>query len=239
MRRGLLCLAAVLVLAAPAFAEGLFSTGFEPPAYTAGATVSDVDGWALLSGQPSQTVVQTTYVHSGTQALGIQQPEGGKAAVALVQDFATWTAGVLTVEYWAMPGDNVDATGVWICVEQDRNSSKRSALFGFRSGLLAYNNGGAWVNSTTAYTVGEWYQLTGVLDYNSRTWDFYVNGELFVSDLGFYHAGHAAATNIRFYKGTSNLGMAVDDVLITPEPASLMALLVGVGGVAGLVRRRR
>lgn len=223
----------------PAVAQGLFATGFEPPAYVAGNSVNGVDGWAVVSGQPAQAVVQTAYVHSGSQALGIQQPPtGGTSAVALVRDFPTWSSGILVVEYWAMPGDNTDATGVWIAVEQDRSTSKRSALFGFRSGVFAYNNGAGWVNSTVAYNLGEWYKLTGVLNYNTRKWDFYVNGSLFASNLGFYHTAHTAANNIRFYKGSANLGMAVDDLQIIPEPSSMLALASGILGLVGCIRRR-
>lgn len=239
VRVSVLCAAIIALLYVPAAAQGLFSTGFEPPTYVAGEPIGGVDGWALLSGQASQAVVQSAYVHSGSQALGIQQPPtGGTGAVALVHDFLTWSSGVLVVEFWAMPGDNTDATGVWIAVEQDRSTSKRGALFGFRSGVLAYNNGGAWVNSTTPYNVGEWYKLTGVLNYDTRKWDFYVNDNLFASNLGFYHAAHTAANNIRFYKGTNNLGMAVDDLQIIPEPSSLLLLASGLLGAAGWLRRR-
>ncbi|MGQ9456389.1 MAG: hypothetical protein ACUVRS_00330 [Armatimonadota bacterium] len=122
----------------PATAQGLFVTWFEPPTYLAGASVDGVDGWAMISGQSGQAIVQTAYVQSGTQALGIQQPPaGGTASVALVRNFPTWTSVILVVEYWAMPGDNTDATGVWIAVEQDRETNKRSALFGFRSGVFS------------------------------------------------------------------------------------------------------
>lgn len=236
MKTLLWCLAACALLGAPALAQG-FSTGFEPPTYAVGS-IGGVDGWAILGGQASQSVVQSTYVRGGSQALGIQQLESGTSSVALVHDFASVSSGILKVEYWAMPGDGTDATGVWIAVEQDRSATKRAALFGFRSGLLAYNNGAGWVNSTTAYTVGEWYQLTGVLNYDTRKWDFYVNGSPFASDLGFYHAAHTAATSIRFYKGTNNLGMAVDDITIVPEPSSILALICGLTGIAGLLRRR-
>lgn len=234
----ILCAALSLLAVFPAAAQGLYATGFEPPAYTAGESISGVDGWTLVSGSVSQAVIQSVYVHSGTQALGIQQPPtGGTGAVALVHDFATWRSGVLVVQFWAMPADNTDATGTWIAVEQDRSTSKRSALFGFRSGVLAYNNGAGWVNSTTPYNLGEWYKLTGVLNYDTRKWDFYVNDVLFASNLGFYHTAHTAANNIRFYKGTNNVGMAVDDLEIIPEPSSVLALLTGMLGVAGWLRR--
>lgn len=237
MRKAVLCLALLALLCGQAGAD---VTGFEPPVYTAGTSISGVDGWTLTSTAPDQAAIQTTYVHSGEQALGLQQPAaGGTGSIALIKDFTAVNTGLLKVEYWAMPGDATDSTGVWIAVEDSRSSTKRAALFGFRSGVIAYNNG-PWVNSTTAYTVGQWYKLTGIIDYNTRTWDFYLNDAPFASDLSFYHAAHTGMTNVRFYKGTSNLGMAVDDLTVAavPEPSSLLALLCGGVGLAGLARRK-
>ncbi|MGQ9782413.1 MAG: PEP-CTERM sorting domain-containing protein [Armatimonadota bacterium] len=77
-----------------------------------------------------------------------------------------------------------------------------------------------------------------MLNYDTRKWDFYVNGSLFASNLGFYHTAYTAANNIRFYKGTNNLGMAVDNLQIIPEPSSMLVLASGILGPVGCIRRR-
>lgn len=236
--RTLLTLLALLALTVPAAAD--FATGFEPPTYTAGASAAGVDGWAQTTGTADQVPVQTTYVHSGLQALALQQPvAGGTGGVALLHDFSAWSAGLLRIEMWAMPGDpGTDSTGTWMAVEENRSTSRRSALFGFRSGVIAYNNGAAWVNSPTNYTPGQWYKFTSLIDYSTRTWSLLINDAPFASNLGFWHAAHTFASSIRLFKGTNNVGMAVDDLTIVPEPASVLALAMGLAGFAGALRRR-
>ncbi len=54
----ILCAALSLLLIFPAAAQGLYATGFEPPTYTAGESLSGVDGWTLVSGSASQAVIQ-------------------------------------------------------------------------------------------------------------------------------------------------------------------------------------
>lgn len=232
-------LTALALAACVAPASAQYSTGFEPPAYTAGSPVVGVDGWTQTTGSPDQVPVQTTYVHSGLQALGLQQPAaGGKVAIALLHSFAPVTASILKIDVWMMPGDSTDSTGTWFAIEEDNSASKRSALFGFRSGVIAYNNGGAWTNSATSYTLGEWYKFTSVMDYSSRTWSLLINDTPFASNLGFFHAGHVKGNSLRIYKGGNNAGMAVDDLVVVPEPTSLLALAMGVAGFAGALRRR-
>ncbi len=223
---------------APAAAQ--YATGFEAPTYADASPVAGVDGWTQTGGDPDQAIIQTTAVHSGQQALLLQQPPaGGTKSVTLLHTFPSFSSGVLKIEVWLAPFDpGTDATGTWFTVEEGSSSSKRSALFGFRSGVIAYNNGASWTNSTTTYVPGDWYKFTSLIDYSTRTWSLLINDSPFAANLGFWHAAHTAATNVRIYKGGNNTGMAVDDLQVVPEPASFVALAMGVAGLAGALRRR-
>ena len=65
-------------------------------------------------------------------------------------------------------------------------------------------------------------------DYATMTYDVFIDSSQVFDDLPFYSSSSEELSQIRFFRGSGQAGMIVDDISVTvPEPstASLVALL--------------
>jgi hypothetical protein len=94
-----------------------------------------------------------------------------------------------------------------------------------------------WQPTDLFWDTNSWYRLTMRLDYESKTYDFAVNGaQINAEAIPFYSAASDFFAQVRIFRGQSQAGMIVDDLVVIPEPAAALSLLVG--GSVLLLRRR-
>jgi len=110
----------------------------------------------------------------------------------------------------------------------------------------------AWTNTTYTYSANTWYTVKFSIDVDNKTYRAYIgqhggdlteltsgwtswvttNGVVTPSSMG---GIYFATSN----KANEEAELLVDNVSVTPEPSSLLALATGALGLLGLVRRRR
>ena len=227
--------ALALLSMAPLPATTIFSTGFEPPAYTTGQ-VSGQDGW---SGSTTP-VVENTTVFAGSQAVA-ENTTGVSSQVVVDQPLSYNATGQTLVESVEFMEGSGTQPG-WLALEA------------FDSGGLIANvqvNGGnatLGLASSTAGSVpidnGQWYDFQLVLNYGTQTVSAYVNATLVGSgafaspgtnlvsvDFGSLPTGGNNATGY-----WDNLSVATASV---PEPSAFFLCLGALPGLALLSRKRR
>ncbi|HEY8966352.1 MAG TPA: LamG-like jellyroll fold domain-containing protein [Candidatus Methylacidiphilales bacterium] len=123
------------------------------------------------------------------------------------------------------------------------------------NGVLKYSYGST-ATSTSALSLGQWYTLSGTVDYSTDTWTLYINGVQQGGTLSFLTGATTAQSggttltddlNIKAMgaTGASYTGMVFDNLSLTavavPEPSewALMGLGLSLCAVAGLRRARR
>jgi hypothetical protein len=82
---------------------------------------------------------------------------------------------------------------------------------------FATNISGVWVKSGLLWQPDQWYNFSFNLDYESKTYDFFVNGSKVNSTpITFYHPAANAAKRFFVSKGTNQAGSILDDVSVKP-----------------------
>lgn len=145
-------------------------TGFEAPDYRAG-NISGQQGWNRAG---TVTSIQSTHVHSGSQALELD-------SAYVDRTFTTTTDKVQWVDFWAK---RQTGQGGGLCYF----GSSPTSLFG----TVAFWNGGGinyWASNgvgggiytyMTSYNLGQWYHISIRLDYNVNRFNVYVDGKQYV-----------------------------------------------------------
>jgi hypothetical protein len=73
-----------------------------------------------------------------------------------------------------------------------------------------------WVKSGQLWTADQWYNLRFEMDYNTKKYDFFVNGtKINGPGIPFYTTTSAAATRFFISRGTNQAGAIIDDISVT------------------------
>ena len=82
---------------------------------------------------------------------------------------------------------------------------------------FATNITGVWVKSGLLWEPDQWYNFRFLLDYTTKTYDFFVNGaKVNNAPITFYHPAAEAAKRFFVSKGTNQAGSILDDVSVKP-----------------------
>lgn len=252
-QRRTLAFLALATVAAPASAQYL--TGFESPPFNA-ATVNLQDGWT--SADPNAFVrtasdIQSRLtaaglsadnpVHRGDQALMVSGTGTG-ASIRTIGGMETLPVVQLDVFARPLAATGAGTGNVFLTMEDAQGDRAAAFRFGVVSGNRTIDYGtnvsGFWQPTGLTWDPNSWYRITLTADYTSQTYDIAVNGtKVNVNPITFYSLNSTDFRQLRVFRGSNQAGMIVDDLRVSapvPEPASLAALALGVGG---LLRRRR
>jgi len=241
LSKALICLA-LLVAALPATADVLFSTGFEAPDYVTG-DLTGQQGWTISTTTTNVSVTGLSgYVIEGAQSM-LVTGNAGRAAMHSISG-----AGNLTRIEVKLAKAQVN-TGQWWVALQKADGSGRSGVFGFNNGNIQYYRGGSGWTTYSAFSAATAYAFTADVDIANKTYALWVNGVLVDAAIPTYSTAAVIPEQVYLYRGYLSLtgldtwaNYAVADSLAissVPEPSSLLALVAGLGGVAGYIRRRR
>lgn len=81
-----------------------------------------------------------------------------------------------------------------------------------------------WVRSGFSWQPDQWYNFKLNLDYDTKTYDFFIDGtKVNAAPIRFYNEASQAATRLFVSRGTNQAGQIVDDVNVraVPEPAAV------------------
>jgi hypothetical protein len=237
-------------LAGAANATVLYSTGFEPPAFTQTA-INGQNGWAVYthSGtEASAPFVQNIIVASGTQAV-----------------LAPGTVSAQTGPYYAL---TIASPGV-IDLSADifnftpAGGAADAIQFAATGPLLTQYAGGIDITGTSIFAISGGFPVIGsfsdstfhhvdlLLDYTTQTFDVKLDGATLASGLAFCGSNGACnGANVATFGdglfdnfgGTNGYGVidnfSIATVTGVPEPATWALLIAGVGLAGGALRRR-
>ena len=254
--KALASLALFAALGSAAFAQTIFSTGFDAPTYTAGATVVGQDGWAIGSGSGSYQTVSNAVSFAGGQSLTFA-PAGGSSFASVIRSFTSVanTAYTLSTKIRIAGTTSVDRTfGLYLSTTTLGNTYLGATI----SGAGGLRVGKTWSDTykTTADATAaagtfadRWLDLVLKLD-GAGNGTVAFSG---FSDGAVYNYSFTGVTNT---SGTKYVNVGTDYLATTaspgtgsfdnlslvsttpvPEPAT-MAIL-GLGAAALLRRKRR
>lgn len=81
-----------------------------------------------------------------------------------------------------------------------------------------------WVRSGFSWQPDQWYNFKLNLDYDTKTYDFFINGVKVNADpIRFYNEASQSATRLFVSRGTNQAGQIIDDVNVrtVPEPTAV------------------
>jgi hypothetical protein len=206
----------------------LAPTGFEPPTYTSGPiegqdrwtndangnavrvlTVEEITDFLEASGiAPGQPV------HSGDQALVVSGPLFASTTIRRITGLESETD--VTVDFWVRPLSGASVGNVFITAENAAGTRAGALRFG-PNNSIDYGTAiqGVWQATGLTWDANTWYQITMKLDYESRTYDFLVNGTAVnTSPIPFYTATADSFSQLRIFRGTGQAGLILDDLSI-------------------------
>ncbi|MCC6484254.1 MAG: phosphodiester glycosidase family protein [Armatimonadetes bacterium] len=141
-------------------------TGFEGPDYQVG-DISGQQGWSRAG---TVTAVQAAHVHSGTQALELDQAYADKTYTS-TNDKVQW------IDFWAK---RQTGQGGGLCYFGNSASSLLGTVAFLNGGGINYWNsngvGGGAYSYMTSYSLGQWYRISIRIDYNVKRYNVYVDG---------------------------------------------------------------
>lgn len=240
----------VLLAAVVGVSRADYVTGFETsdnPGYVAGSTIDGVDGWTKTNGLTTDNLVTSDVVNSGTQAMRLGRNTGGTAAWASASKTidALDDSHVIADVYMA---SQADVVGSYIYFGGSTAATANAAAqFGFTSGnQLRYRDGSSdVVVPDVTYQANTYYHFVADIDLVNKAYDLTITGPgitnaITITGVAFRNSGvdeigWVIALNSSA-SGAPNRLLWVDDLSITPEPATMALLSLGT---VGLLRRRR
>ena len=96
--------------------------------------------------------------------------------------------------------------------------------YGHGSGGIAITT---WLRSGIEMNENEWYQFTALLDYDAKTYDFFLNEEEIAKNIPFVHPNTDAFRQLRVFRGANQAGLIVDDFRVS-IPAPVTAPELGI-----------
>ena len=215
-----------LIFAAPSvFAANIYSTGFEPPTYATGSLIGQ-DGWQSTHG-PTAASVETSVVHSGTQAVqffantntaagqtDLGHPGSFDATNEIVTVNTSFRISSSTSEsQWAIGASQTDGS-----YDGGLALLPGGSMYVFGSGFL-----------TTTFADNTWYTLSLVFNFQSETYNVFLNGSTIATNATMSNTGNTFNTPLytSYGSATANDSMYLDDISIqatgVPEPRFVFA----------------
>jgi uncharacterized protein (TIGR03437 family) len=198
----------------------IYQTGFEPPTFNQGA-INGQDSW-FINGSPGQTLIETTAVETGTQAVQIT-PAGAVSGVVGPQRGASYNAAnqILTFGIDAYLSDS-GTTSFWTVMDTEYNSPPSNIDFNIdQSGQIHIFV--ATLDHPTGVTItrGVWNQYELEVNFLSHTVSAFYNGVPVIQGLSFSSA-ITTLESYAFYAQGTNPGMdsgIFDNLSVTATPS--------------------
>lgn len=205
------------------------STGFEAPTYTSGP-IDEQDRWTtdanenaarVLTAEEIVSFLETVGletnqpVHAGSQAFVVSGPLVSNTMIRKVPGLESETK--VTFDLWARPLNNGNVGNVFITAENASGTRAAAVRFG-PSNSIDYGTAisGVWQATGLTWDPNAWYHITMVLDYDTRTYDFLVDGTAVNTEpIPFYTATAESFNQIRIFRGTGQAGVILDDLSVT------------------------
>jgi hypothetical protein len=169
-----------------AVADVIYQTGFEPPTFSVG-TLNGQNGWSVSGASTSQTVVETSVVRNGLQAVGIT-PSGANGVVVGAVRYVSYNAAnqILTFGNDAF----LSATGTknfWTAIDTDfyPNSHPNIDINIDGSGLIHVFIMGTDHPSGVYVTRGVWNHYELDVNFINNTVSAFYNSTVLVQNVSF------------------------------------------------------
>jgi hypothetical protein len=251
---------AACALVAPAAAQTLYQTGFEPPTFTAGQPIDGQSSW-LAFASPSAGVVSTTTPASGAQDLQINGADVNYFAADSLYE-ASYGPNILfdgskTSDLFVQADVKLSGPttpGDFISANLDVYNSETSVAEMYVSSqgvLYSDNNFGNYAAVAPPITLGKYYTLDMDLDFATQTDKFYEDG-VYVDSLPM---PTSAVYDREIVAGTAVYGLDdsygydhtqyaayFDNLSVSeaPEPPAISVfVLMGLGVIHLILRARR
>ncbi len=216
--------AAELIVSAPTVV-----TGFEPPTYISGPLESQ-DHWTtdrngnvvrVLTAEEISDYLEANAmnpaqpVHGGNQAILLGGPGLSTASIRRIAGLEEETK--VTFDFWARPLTGADVGNTFFTAE-NATGIRAAALRLGPDNRIDYGTAiqGVWQDSGLRWDPNNWYHITMVIDYTTKTYDFLVNGTAVnTSPIPFYDARSDSFRQIRLFRGGNQAGAILDDLSVT------------------------
>lgn len=256
------CISALALFAAGAFPQlvtAQYFENFQGSEYVAGQTIAGINGWYVggSSGPDpvynDQAIIQE--IEGVKSVLAFRAPSGqlGVRAGPQLTELTGQLGKTLTGNY-KISIDSASATSYVMNaaistsiggggISSRLGANNVSAQFGFTNGNFVYNNAGTNETLISGISTDTLYDVTVVMDFNSRTYDIsVVLGEQTYSEEGisFRNTNVSGLDHYLLLNNTADTGITLHEVSIIPEPAHV-AVLLGLAGLAlaFVVRKRK
>ena len=186
--------------------SALFYDGFESGGYS---------GWTAEAGSYVRSVTTTSPAagsYSYTQAGGSGAPRDGVSHVL---------GGIIPTEiaFYAKTSTTAGATAYFVAGDDNVETNKGIIFFSFNAGTLGVYNGSSWVTGG-AYSANTWYLIQFKnINWNSKTFDFYVNGVLQTGSVPFRSQATTSLTELHLYN--FDYAQAWYDEIVMTGPSAL------------------
>jgi hypothetical protein len=164
----------------------------ETEGYVVGA-LDDQLGWTATAGQASISASDAAH---GQQSILL---EAGATAAWADQEIGAGVTDLspVFVDLHSRPAAGLDVTngsrfdldGGRLAFTLHGNSGRFAALDGDGAGAGVWKNVGEELLLDASQLASAWTRITARLDYSTKKWDFYLDGRMLVSDLGFRLGG--------------------------------------------------
>ncbi len=221
--------------------SGIAGLANSDPGWTYTWWVSD-DG----SGQLSQTlgVAQQPATPSPDGGLALHMTVGSAGETWAYRTFAEQTTGLLLIDQFVQ----VPAGGFLISRSGDGGNVQNIAtLWDIHDGTFNVlngdgNGGGQMLNTGFAVTANQWYETSTLIDLDTKTFEFFVNGQQqLTSQTLHFRSGTGPGFYIDRMDYLADSPAWIDGVtissVIVPEPASVILLGIGVAAYGSRWRK--
>ncbi|MCD4823652.1 MAG: PEP-CTERM sorting domain-containing protein [Phycisphaerae bacterium] len=223
----LMLVAVVGLVAGPASAD-IYSTGFEASGETYGnftdGDINGQNGWTVSGGS---AWITTTDAISGSRS---QRAERDGTNADARKSFAA--EAIISAEVKVMRTTSSGAHAIFL---GDANGNWATTVL-FENGNITVRNGGSYSGTLGTFVANDIVTIKMVANATTQTYDAYIGGSLVADDYAFRETTLGTLNTFRNFVASSNDGL-IDDLVITPEPATMTLLLLGLP--FALRRRRR